>query len=195
MFEKLYNDYKFDQVDTFYNDVVATIDAYVTKVLFCRVLHLVSGVLISYFEVVSAYKSKHIQILIDNYFRKILNFGYELEMFLITLEMYIDQQPLTLDSRTTNDMYVKLLDARARYINHIFKMNDPAQSVNIIRRHLEDQRFHRDSNDLKFADYTSVEKSNELLEDSFDELLLININFIHIIEVKMIPTEPYYRIR
>lgn len=188
MFEKQYDAVKFDQVDTFYKSIITTTDAYVTKVLFCRVLHLVSGVLTSYFEVVS--KRSQIEISKDEYFRNILSFGYELEMFLITLEMYINYEPLTLDRKTISDMHVILVDVRARYFYHIFEIYDPKKSVHIIRIYLKDRRFHRDSNDLKFADDCKSEKNcNELLNDSLDELQLININFVHLIEVKMLPTE------
>jgi len=188
MFEKQYGTAKFDQVDTFYNSVITTIDAYVTKVLFCRVLHLVSGILTSYFEVISKHSKSEFSK--DEYFENILNFGYELEMFLITLEMYINHEPLTLDRKTISDMHVILVDVRARYFYHIFEIYDPKKSVNIIRTYLKDRRFHRDSNDLKFADdCTSVKNCNELLNNSLDELQLININFVHIIEVKIIPTE------
>lgn len=110
-------------------------------------------------------------------------------MFLITLEMYINHQPMTLNGRTIEDMYVILLDERARYFYHVFEMYDPEQLVNVIRRHLKDRRFHRNSNDHRFADYTSEGNYNKLLDDWLDKLELINTNFVHIIEVKIIPNK------
>lgn len=178
-----YDGTSFIDIDTFYHEVVGTMDTYLTKVIFCRVLHIIGNAISDYSKFVQAYlkNPSAAEKQLQTTFSKLFGLKDRFEIFLASLLRYINHRPLTLNQQTIQDILGILSFMRARFNYHLFHTYNPVEFITFIKKHLHDERFHRDETDIKFSTEKSVD-----LSVSIDELEAINVYLIHMTEVKTI---------
>lgn len=183
MIKKRYEEKKCNEINKFYHQVASTMDTYLTKVIFCRILHVMANAILFSGEMLLKYDNDQsiCAVHMEEHFLKLFHLNDHFEIFLLTLVRYNSHFPLTLNQKTIQDMINITIYVRSQLNYHIFEANDYSQTVSTIRKHLFDKRFHRDENDLTFF-RTNIIDFKELL----DELKEINTYLIHMVEAKMI---------
>ncbi|VVC40521.1 Hypothetical protein CINCED_3A004421 [Cinara cedri] len=162
LFQNEYDTVTFDEIEKFHLTISHSIDAYVTKVLFYRILDRLAYSL----EMYSLYLKKHNQtteqkdtksVLLKNLITEFLHLGDQFTAFQITWELYTNSKPLTLGQYAIPDGNRILNFARFEYIQSVVHCNVEQFTVNKIKKYLEDVRFHK-LNENKSISSTSDSK-------------------------------------
>lgn len=178
-----YQDFKLDNIEEFYNEVVKGMDLYFMKVLFCRVIHVVSSALISYrsftIDIDNNKNEASKQEEINSYHHAFTGITYQIEMFSSNMKLYLNEIAMTINEKTMRDMYNIMSLMRTNYLHHLSSDDDPKQSLYNITYHLKDKRFNRDFNGYVFDTETVID-----CQQLFYEIKQINVHLNHMIEAK-----------
>lgn len=179
-----YNNVEFNKIDVFYHKISTTIDSYVTKVIFHRIIEIITMALMTYEDVL-----KPLPLLTnentDELKKQFLEFFYlgeQVIIFKLNLELYNSNGPLTLDQKTIHDMNEIIDFSVAKYLERITdttKKVGSKKSIDAIKARLNDKRFHRGSDNTHEEPGTIIN-----WQDLCDELKHINMYIIQLVEIK-----------
>ncbi|VVC40520.1 Hypothetical protein CINCED_3A014246 [Cinara cedri] len=183
-----YNALEFSKIDEFYRTVSNSIDEYVTKVLFYRVLYILTDALESYHQsVVESYSFVIKKNIIGSIPFSLLSHVVDYFLYLRDLftvfqtiwELYTSSEPLMLDQNTITDANKILNFARFEYFESIIRFNVSRETIDQIRKFLKDVRFHGVST------HSAQEKSEPVdLARIADEIIDINNYLMALVEIK-----------